>query len=62
MTKTYAGALLGTLLTATALTPAVAADMTHERALNVAKEPQNWLLPPWQLRGPPVFGAQGNQH
>jgi len=32
------------LLTATALTPAGAADMTHERALSVAKEPQNWLL------------------
>jgi alcohol dehydrogenase (cytochrome c) len=32
------------LLTTTALTPAKAADMTHERALNVAKEPNNWLL------------------
>jgi len=29
---------------ATALTPIYAADMTHERALNVAQEPQNWLL------------------
>src|SRR4029450_13075060 len=32
------------LLMASALTPVNAADMTHERALNVAKEPQNWLL------------------
>src|SRR6266545_5718104 len=32
------------LLMASALTPVSAADMTHERALNVAKEPQNWLL------------------
>jgi len=32
------------LLLATALTPLWAADMTHERALNAAKEPQNWLL------------------
>jgi len=29
---------------ASALTPVGAADMTYERALNVAKEPQNWLL------------------
>jgi alcohol dehydrogenase (cytochrome c) len=36
--------ILGTLLSATALTPAKAADMTFERALNVAKEPSNWLL------------------
>src|SRR6516225_11997028 len=27
-----------------ALSPAHAADMTFERALNVEKEPQNWLL------------------
>jgi len=39
-----AGALLGSFMLATALTPASGADMTHERALNVAKEPQNWLL------------------
>ena len=44
MTKTFAGALLSSLLVATALTPVSAADMTHERALNAAKEPQNWLL------------------
>ena len=36
--------LIGSLLTATALTPVRAADMTFERALNAAKEPQNWLL------------------
>src|SRR4051794_41924053 len=36
--------LSSTLLTSTALSPAKAADMTQERALNVAKEPQNWLL------------------
>src|SRR5437879_1235257 len=39
-----AGALVGALLMATALTPASAADMTFERGLNAAKEPQNWLL------------------
>src|SRR5262245_66618834 len=32
------------LLMASALTPLSAADMTHERALNAAKEPHNWLL------------------
>jgi alcohol dehydrogenase (cytochrome c) len=32
------------LLMASALTPVNAADMTQERALNVAKEPHNWLL------------------
>jgi alcohol dehydrogenase (cytochrome c) len=36
--------LLGSLLLATALTPARAADMTAERALNASREPQNWLL------------------
>ena len=36
--------LTGSLLAATALTPVQAADMTYERALNVSKEPQNWLL------------------
>ena len=36
--------VFGTLLAATALTPLRAADMTHERALNVAREPHNWLL------------------
>src|SRR2546423_14407779 len=35
---------LAASLTTTILTPAGAADMTHERALNAAKEPQNWLL------------------
>src|SRR3979409_466783 len=40
----FAAAMMGSLLLATALTPVRAADMTFERALNVAKEPQNWLL------------------
>src|SRR5467141_2768013 len=43
-TSSLAGTMFGSLLIATALTPVGAADMTHERALNVAKEPQNWLL------------------
>src|SRR5713101_2151759 len=43
-TLAFAGALTTSLLMATALTPVRAADMTHERALNVSKEPQNWLL------------------
>ena len=37
-------ALASALLTATALTPLFAADMTYERAVNADKEPQNWLL------------------
>src|ERR1700712_2078239 len=37
-------AIACSLLTATSLTPLKAADMTFERALNVAKEPNNWLL------------------
>ena len=36
-------AIAGLLMT-TALTPAGAADMTFERALNASSEPQNWLL------------------
>jgi len=43
-TKTFAGALVGSLLMATALTPARAADMTNDRALNPQREPQNWIL------------------
>jgi len=43
-TSSLAGTLIAPLLIATALTPAGAADMTFERSLNVAKEPQNWLL------------------
>src|SRR3954466_13869333 len=43
-TLSLAGAVLSSLLAATALTAANAADMTFERALNVSKEPQNWLL------------------
>src|SRR5258708_16445434 len=42
--KPFAGALVGSLLVATALTPARAADMTNERALNPQREPQNWIL------------------
>ncbi|MBV9968985.1 MAG: PQQ-binding-like beta-propeller repeat protein, partial [Xanthobacteraceae bacterium] len=40
------GSIVGTsaLLLATALTPAYAADMTNERALNPQREPQNWIL------------------
>lgn len=37
----FVGALTSSLLAATALQ---AADMTHERSLNVTKEPHNWLL------------------
>src|SRR5712691_12692278 len=43
-TSSLAGTMFGSLLVATALTPVLAADMTFERALNVAREPQNWLL------------------
>ncbi len=43
-TKAFTGALVGSLLMATALTPARAADMTDERALNPQREPQNWIL------------------
>src|SRR6516165_1400853 len=39
-----AGAMIGLLLVTTAFTPAGAADMTFERALNARNEPQNWLL------------------
>src|SRR3977135_3932546 len=39
-----AATVTASLLMATALIPVWAADMTHERALAVAKEPQNWLL------------------
>jgi alcohol dehydrogenase (cytochrome c) len=42
-TSSLAGTMFA-LLIATALTPVGAADMTFERALNVVKEPQNWLL------------------
>ena len=43
-TLAFAGALTCSLLAATALSPVQSADMTHERALNVSKEPHNWLL------------------
>ena len=39
-----ASTIVTSLLAATVLTPAGAADMTHERALSAAKEPHNWLL------------------
>src|SRR5580765_2999562 len=42
--KSVAGALTGALLMASALTPARAADMTNDRALNPQREPQNWIL------------------
>src|SRR5260370_38967434 len=38
------GVSIGVLLIATALTPARAADMTNERALNPQREPLNWIL------------------
>jgi alcohol dehydrogenase (cytochrome c) len=43
-TKSFAGALAGSLLMATALTPAGAADVTNDRLLNPQREPQNWIL------------------
>src|SRR5262245_5234 len=43
-TASIAGAIAGSLLLATALTPVGAADMTFERGLNASKEPQNWIL------------------
>jgi hypothetical protein len=36
--------VVGALLLISALTPARAADMSHERALNPQREPQNWIL------------------
>jgi alcohol dehydrogenase (cytochrome c) len=42
--KSLAGAIAGSLLMATALTPAGAADMTNDRLLNPQREPQNWIL------------------
>jgi len=44
MRRSSLTALFGSLVMASALTPVGAADMTYERALNVAREPQNWLL------------------
>jgi alcohol dehydrogenase (cytochrome c) len=35
---------IAALLLSTAMTPAGAADMTNERALNPQREPQNWIL------------------
>jgi alcohol dehydrogenase (cytochrome c) len=42
--KSLAGAFAGSLLMATAPTPAPAADVTNERLLNPQREPQNWVL------------------
>jgi alcohol dehydrogenase (cytochrome c) len=42
--KSFTGAFVGSLLIATALTPARAADVTNERLLNPQREPQNWVL------------------
>ena len=36
--------VIASLLLTTALTPAGAADMSNERALNPQREPQNWIL------------------
>ncbi len=43
-TRSFTGAFVGSLLIATALTPARAADVTSERLLNPQREPQNWVL------------------
>jgi glucose dehydrogenase len=47
--KSFAGAIAGSLLMATALSsltvcPAGAADVTSDRLLNPQREPQNWIL------------------
>ncbi len=45
MSKHRSGGVIAAALWATsAMVPALAADMTFERALNADKEPQNWLL------------------
>src|SRR5713101_5353612 len=43
-TRSFTGAFVGSLLIATALSPARAADVTAERLLNPQREPQNWIL------------------
>src|SRR5437660_8240315 len=43
-TKTFAGALVSSFLSATAFTSAHAADVTNDRLLNPQREPQNWIL------------------
>ena len=60
-TLAFTGALMTSLLMATALTPVRAADMTYERALNVDKEPQNWLLHHGNYQGHRFSRAQGDQ-
>src|SRR5260221_2918179 len=42
--KSSTSTLFGSLLMPTELTPAHAADMTNDRALNPQREPQNWIL------------------
>jgi alcohol dehydrogenase (cytochrome c) len=42
--RSILGTIAGSLLTATALVPARAADVTNERLLNPQREPQNWIL------------------
>jgi alcohol dehydrogenase (cytochrome c) len=42
--KSVIGTIAGSLLMATALSPARAADVTNERLLNPQREPQNWIL------------------
>src|SRR5437764_13572742 len=44
ITRSLYVAVTSSLLLATALTPARAADMTFERALAAGEEPQHWLL------------------
>ena len=58
-TKMFYLAITASLLTATALTPARAADMSFERALAAEKEP---AAASRQLPGPPILCAQGDQH
>src|SRR3979490_2221045 len=43
-TSYFAGGFVASLVLTTALTPAGAADMTTEPALNPQREPQNWIL------------------
>ena len=44
MRSTYLFGVSAALLLTSAMTPAPAADMTNERALNPQREPQNWIL------------------
>jgi alcohol dehydrogenase (cytochrome c) len=51
-TKALAGALVGSFLLSSALTPLRAADVTNERLLNPQREPQNWILHHGNYQGP----------